>query len=120
MEIPIIDGSALGWTSAIIIAGVRSSTKNFSEHIMNRYELTLTAPLLVQGENGSFISAIPSHEKVLTTGWDGIRNGAPCLRRSWFTWKADYDAHFMFSIAPAKTFFHSEFEVDALYDAGLV
>merc|ERR1719316_2218974 len=72
------------------------------------------------GENGSFISVTPCKTALVTAGWDGISRGAASLRRSWYTWDVENDYHFHYSVAPAKTFFHSEFEVDALYDSGLV
>merc|ERR1719262_1921186 len=76
--------------------------------------------MTVCGQNGSFICVTPSRSTVLTAGWDAVSRGAPCLGRSWYTWDLDYDFHFHYSLAPAKTFYHSEFELDALYDSGLV
>lgn len=71
-------------------------------------------------DKGSFISVVPSDSTMITTGWDATSHGASCFGRSWYTWDVDHDFHFHYSLAPAKTFYHSEFELDLLYDAGLV
>jgi len=74
----------------------------------------------VTGKKDNFIYVVPSKNTLLTAGWDAVANGAPCLGRSWYTWNVNNDFHFHYSIAPAKTFYHSEFELDSLYDSGLV
>jgi hypothetical protein len=76
--------------------------------------------MIISDEKGSFISVTPSSNTILTAGWDAVASGSPCLGRSWYTWNINHDFHFHYSVAPAKTFYHSDFELDALYDSGLV
>ena len=66
------------------------------------------------------MNAMISQTILITAGWDAISRGAPCLGRSWFTWDVEHDLHFHYSIAPAKTFYHSVFELDTLYESGLI
>jgi UDP-3-O-acyl-N-acetylglucosamine deacetylase len=114
-EIPVIDGSAYGWTTLIIRVGVIQCLTEAPKGILKVHE-----PIVVTGENGSFVSGVPSSNTLISAGWDGLPSGASCFGRSWYTWCMNEDFHFHFSVAPAKTFYHSEFELDALYDSGLV
>jgi len=114
-EIPVIDGSAYGWTTLIIHVGVIQCLTEVLKGILKVHE-----PIVMTRENDSFISVVPSSNTLISAGWDALPRGAPCFGRSWYTWCMDEDFHFHFSVAPAKTFYHSEFELDALYDSGLI
>jgi UDP-3-O-acyl-N-acetylglucosamine deacetylase len=114
-EVPVIDGSSHGWTTIITRVGVVPC-----KGVVGKGIIKVQKPLLVTGEHGSFISVVPSETPRITAGWDGLSRGAPALGRSWFTWDLDQDFHFHYAVAPAKTFYHSEFELDALYDSGLL
>merc|ERR1711904_74505 len=114
-EVPIIDGSAYGWSTLIIRAGVVKCQLKWLKGVVKVRE-----PLIVTGKKDNFIYVVPSKNTLLTAGWGAVASGAPCLGRSWYTWNINNDFHFLYSIAPAKTFYHSEFELDSLYDTGLV
>lgn len=114
-EIPIIDGSSHGWTTLINRVGVAPCDIETPKGVIK-----VTHPFTMLGENGSFVSVFPSQTSLVTAGWDAVSRGSPSLGRTWHTWDIERDAHFHYSIAPAKTFYHSEFELDALYDSGLV
>merc|ERR1712113_611354 len=114
-EIPVIDGSAHGWTTLISRAGVTICDKE-----MPKKSFKVRKPITLIGKNDCFVCVMPSDTTLITCGWDAVSKGAPCLGSSWYTWHVDQDFHFHYSIAPAKTFFHSEFELDALYSYGLI
>jgi len=114
-EVPIIDGSSHGWTTMIIRAGVVACKEYHRKEFIK-----VQKPIVVTGDRGSFITVTPSETPLLTAGWDSTSSGAPFLGRCWFTWDVLNDFHFHYSVAPAKTFYHSEFELDLLYDSGLV
>jgi UDP-3-O-acyl-N-acetylglucosamine deacetylase len=114
-EVPIIDGSAHGWTTLITRLGVIPCEEKTTKQVIKTNK-----PILLNGNDDSFVGISPSPSVLITAGWDAVSRGAPCFGRSWFTWDVDHDLHFHYSIAPAKTFYHSTFELDALYDSGLV
>jgi len=114
-EVPVIDGSAHGWTTLIIRVGVVQCEQKIQKGLIKVRE-----PIIVSGKDDCFVGVFPSENTLITAGWDAVSRGAPCLGRSWYTWSVNHDFHFHYSVAPAKTFYHSEFELDALYDSGLV
>eukprot|EP00746_Dinoflagellata_sp_MGD_P155815 gnl/MRDRNA2_/MRDRNA2_85560_c0_seq2.p1 gnl/MRDRNA2_/MRDRNA2_85560_c0~~gnl/MRDRNA2_/MRDRNA2_85560_c0_seq2.p1 ORF type:complete len:499 (+),score=9.29 gnl/MRDRNA2_/MRDRNA2_85560_c0_seq2:167-1498(+) len=114
-EIPTIEGSAHGWTTLITRVGVVPCDTKEEKKL-----LSINKAVSITGSDNSFMNATVSESILITAGWDAISRGAPCLGRSWFTWDVEYDLHFHYSIAPAKTFYHSAFELDVLYDSGLV
>merc|ERR1712007_197129 len=85
-EIPIIDGSAHGWTTLIISVGVVTCPENIKKGVIKIHE-----PLVVTGENGSFISVTPSETTLITAGWDALSRGAESLGRSCYTWDVKHD-----------------------------
>merc|ERR1712224_432901 len=91
-EVPIIDGSAHGWTTLISRVGVVTCSQNLLKDTV-----MVLKPLIVTGDNDSFISVAPSKTTLISAGWDAVSRGAPCLGRAWYTWDVDNDFHFHYS-----------------------
>lgn len=108
-ELPIGDGSALCWTTAIERAGVVALGE---EELPGR---TLRAPLVLPGEGGSFIAAFPADQMRFTTAitFDHALVGTQVAR-----FEPGRGDLFAQEIAPARTFGFVH-EVEALRAAGL-
>ena len=104
-EVPLLDGSAQGWVTAILAAGWRAQS-------VPRPTLQVTQPTCVQ-QGDAFVIALPSSE----TLWSyGIDFGAAAIGRQWCSVKP---ADFVQEIAPARTFGLAT-EVEQLRSRGLI
>ncbi|MBC8101485.1 MAG: UDP-3-O-[3-hydroxymyristoyl] N-acetylglucosamine deacetylase [Cytophagales bacterium] len=109
-EIPILDGSARPWVEAIGSVQIRESSVPRPVP-----PLSLSAPILVTGKNGSFLAASPSDAFRLTvaTVFDHPLAGTQVAR-----FAPGEGSDFARDVAPARTFGFIE-EVEALRKAGL-
>lgn len=89
-EVPVVDGSAAGWTTLVVRTGVVECADRVRKGVIRIEE-----PLVVTGEGGAFITVAPSPTPVVSCGWDGMPMGAPVIGRQWFTWDVENDYHFL-------------------------
>ncbi len=120
-EVPLLDGSALGWVEAILQAGVVPQAAE-------RQSWQLTQPVWVQ-EGDAFVAALPAAELRFTYGIDFAM---AAIGNQWFSWspysastirsKADSgseDSSFATAVAPARTFGLAN-QIEHLQQSGLI
>jgi UDP-3-O-acyl-N-acetylglucosamine deacetylase len=121
-EIPVVDGSALGWAEEIRNAGLQPSPFKSTE----RGEMSIERPTLHENvtvqEGESFITFYPGPVMRLSVGlnWSST---APVVGCQWFTWSPDSQHgrdHFCSVLAPARTCYPSVEGVEALMQEGLL
>jgi UDP-3-O-[3-hydroxymyristoyl] N-acetylglucosamine deacetylase len=111
-EVPLLDGSALGWVEAICQAGRQ-------QQAAVRSQARLSQPVSVQ-EGDAFVTALPATQLRLTYGIDFE---VPAIGNQWFSWAPAADPFaaegFATAVAPARTFGLAH-QVDQLRAAGLI
>lgn len=109
-EIPLLDGSALGWVEAIQAAGVVAQTQP-------RSPLRLQRPVSLQWED-AWVAAFPADHCRLTYGIDF---DLPAIGEQWFSWQPDplNGEDFAHTLAPARTFGLAH-QIDYLRSQGLI
>ncbi|PRW20734.1 UDP-3-O-[3-hydroxymyristoyl] N-acetylglucosamine deacetylase [Chlorella sorokiniana] len=119
-EMPIIDGSALGWASEILRAGVQVALDAAGEEASQPSAGSLQEVFTVQ-DGESFISFYPSQTARVTVGVDYTAD-APVIGQQWFSWspEANSESDFISLLAPARTCFASVEQVLALREEGLL
>ncbi|MGJ3252553.1 MAG: UDP-3-O-acyl-N-acetylglucosamine deacetylase [Elainellaceae cyanobacterium] len=91
-EVPLLDGSALGWVEAIARVGTVTQAAQ-------RRFLTVKAPVWAcQGD--AFVAAFPADQPRFTYGIDF---DLPAIGNQWFSW-SPHQTPFSEAIAPARTF----------------
>ncbi len=110
-ELPILDGSALMWTQAIMQAGIASQAAKLPSLS------SILAPISVS-KGDSFVAAIPSD--CLRFSY-GIEFPSAAIGQQWFSWQPeDFSAEFFAQeIAPARTFTMAK-DVEYLQAQGLI
>ncbi|KAL6770902.1 hypothetical protein ACKKBF_B33170 [Auxenochlorella protothecoides x Auxenochlorella symbiontica] len=111
-EVPVIDGSAMGWAVELRSVGVRPCGPQSTRAVW----LSPPQPLTV-GDGDAFITFYPGDVMKLTAG---VEFEAPAIGRQWHTWSPDQDEHFRYEVAPARRCFDSPEEVEALTQEGLL
>lgn len=111
-ELPLLDGSALGWVEALREAGRVAQ-------VATAESLTLAQPLtLTQGD--AWIAAFPAATPRLTYGIDF---DVAAIGHQWFSWQPTADPFgpngFAETIAPARTFGLAH-QIEALQQQGLI
>lgn len=106
-EIPLLDGSALGWVEAIVEAGLQPLPGQPPRPV-------LTAPLTVQ-QGSSFATALPAAQLSLAAAVDYPQ---PAIGRQLLSIELT-PQRFVEQIAPARTFGFRE-QIDQLRAAGLI
>lgn len=91
-ELPLLDGSAQVWVSAIAEAGIVAQS---SDRVMR----SLVEPIWVRQED-AFIAAIPAPELRFTYGIDFE---LPAIGNQWHSWLPSRES-FAIELAPARTF----------------
>ncbi|HEY9826184.1 MAG TPA: UDP-3-O-acyl-N-acetylglucosamine deacetylase, partial [Stenomitos sp.] len=104
-EVPLLDGSALPWTQAILDVG-------WTEQTSLKPTYTLHAPIVVQ-KGDAFVAAVPADHLCLTYGIDFAN---PAIGRQWCSIHIE---EFAACIAPARTFGFAD-EVEKLRASGLI
>lgn len=111
-EVPLLDGSALGWVEAIRQGGRQGQGAV-------RSQLRLNQPVAVR-DGDSFVMAVPASQLRLTYGIDFE---VPAIGNQWFSWATAADPFgpegFATAVAPARTFGLAH-QVDQLRAAGLI
>jgi UDP-3-O-[3-hydroxymyristoyl] N-acetylglucosamine deacetylase len=111
-EVPLLDGSALGWVEAIQSAGVIPQGERPSP-------LTVTQPLSVQ-DGDAWVAAFPDRVTRLTYGIDFE---VAAIGRQWLSWIPTEDPWaeegFATAIAPARTFGLAH-QIEYLQGQGLI
>lgn len=106
-EVPLLDGSALGWVEAIAQAGVLPQETQRSPQ-------PLAEPIwITQGE--AFVAALPAPELRLTYG---IEFELAAIGNQWHSWLPSRES-FAATIAPARTFALAH-QIEQLRDRGLI
>jgi UDP-3-O-[3-hydroxymyristoyl] N-acetylglucosamine deacetylase len=109
-EAPLLDGSALVWTEAILAVGLTAQTPR-------REVPALTEPIwLRQGDvSDIFVAAIPAPTMRFSYG---IEFELAAIGQQWQSWQPDREA-FLTEIAPARTFGLAH-QIEQLQQAGLI
>ena len=102
-EVPVVDGSSLGWTIEIERAGL-----TIAERQKKKSEFYIRAALkpddIVKVQEGdAFVMLLPSDKMQISYGIDHTEE---CLiiGRQWFSWCLQDDQHFKLHLAAAKTY----------------
>ncbi len=106
-ELPLLDGSALGWVEAIETVGVVPQSAV-------RPQITLHQPIWLQ-EGDAFVAALPASELRFTYGIDFA---LPAIGNQWYSWSPSQE-NFATAVAPARTFALAE-QVEHLRQRGLI
>eukprot|EP00195_Chlamydomonas_chlamydogama_P005783 CAMPEP_0202901626 /NCGR_PEP_ID=MMETSP1392-20130828/14362_1 /ASSEMBLY_ACC=CAM_ASM_000868 /TAXON_ID=225041 /ORGANISM="Chlamydomonas chlamydogama, Strain SAG 11-48b" /LENGTH=544 /DNA_ID=CAMNT_0049588215 /DNA_START=73 /DNA_END=1704 /DNA_ORIENTATION=+ len=117
-EIPIIDGSALGWVMEIQYAGLRPAPLPGSPEPVRRMAMRPTRPITVQDED-SFITLYPEETIRITVGIDHSED-AEVIGKQWKSWCMFEDLHYRFELADARTFVSCPEELVSLRELGFV
>jgi UDP-3-O-[3-hydroxymyristoyl] N-acetylglucosamine deacetylase len=106
-ELPLLDGSALGWVEAIAQAGVVSQNRD-------RSLWHVTEPIWVR-HGDAFVAALPAPELRFSYGIDFP---LPAIGNQWHSWSPSQD-EFSAAIAPARTFAIAH-QIEELRQHGLI
>lgn len=106
-EVPLLDGSAQDWVTAIAEAGLvaQSGQKTW---------MTLSQPIWVRADD-AFVAALPAPELRFTYGIDF---DLPAIGNQWYSWSPAQE-NFAQAIAPARTFGLAH-QIEALRQQGLI
>ncbi len=112
-EVPLLDGSALGWVEATRQAGRQG------QRVVLRSHHRLSQPVSVQ-DGDAFVMAFPAAQLRLTYGIDFE---VSAIGNQWFSWAPAADPFgpegFATAVAPARTFGLAH-QIDQLRAAGLI
>lgn len=114
-EIPIVDGSALGWAVDVRAAGVKPAEGADPANIPIETQSPDFAIFVHEGD--SFISFVPGPTPRYTAG---VEFQAPVIGRQWHCWRPELDLPFRHEIAPARRHLDSLEEAKRLIDEGLM
>lgn len=106
-EVPLLDGSALGWVEAIVQAG-------WMEQPSARVQFRLEEPIWI-GQGDAFVAALPADTLRFTYGIEFDRSA---IGNQWYSWSPEQE-DFARAIAPARTFTLAE-QVEPLRQSGLI
>lgn len=110
-EVPLLDGSALGWVEAIKQSGIVAQAAP-------RLNWQLQQPLWLQ-EGDAFVAALPASELRFTYGIDFH---LPAIGNQWYSWSPSQETgqeRFATEVAPARTFGLAE-QIEQLQQRGLI
>ncbi|MGB0562656.1 MAG: UDP-3-O-acyl-N-acetylglucosamine deacetylase [Spirulinaceae cyanobacterium] len=107
-EIPLLDGSALGWVEAIAAAGLAQSGSPWPEPWPLAQAVTVF-------EGDAFVTAIPSPTLQFSYGVD---YPYAAIGRQWHHWQPETES-FAEAIAPARTFGFAD-QIEQLRQQGLI
>eukprot|EP00803_Ostreobium_quekettii_P000538 evm.model.scf_2108.3 EVM.evm.TU.scf_2108.3 scf_2108:18090-20197(-) len=119
-EVPVLDGSAMGWAQAIQEAGLTSATCVVGGEVarVRRSALRIEEELTVR-DGDAFVSVVPADRMTLTYGIDHSKV-APVIGQQWHTWCLQDDEPYQVELAPARTYYTCIEELYALRNAGYV
>lgn len=108
VEVPLLDGSAREWVSAIAQGGTLSQS-------VDRVTRSLSEPIWIY-EGDAFVAAIPAPEVRFSYGIDFE---LAAIGNQWHSWAPDGGMSFATEIAPARTFGLAH-QIDQLRAGGLI
>ena len=106
-EVPLLDGSAHEWVTALAQAGLEAQAASSATAVINE-------PIWVR-DGDAFVAALPSSEIRFTYGIDF---DLPAIGNQWFSWSFNA-ATFAQEVAPARTFGLAH-QIDYLRNQGLI
>ncbi len=106
-EVPLLDGSAKEWATAIAQAGILPQDQP-------RDSWSVTQPIWIR-DGDSFVAALPAPDLRVTYGIDF---DLPAIGNQWHSW-SPRDASFVEEIAPARTFGLAH-QIEYLRSQGLI
>jgi UDP-3-O-[3-hydroxymyristoyl] N-acetylglucosamine deacetylase len=126
LEVPVVDGSALGWTLEVQKSGVVEASAGGAAPGPR----TAPAPqemITVRDPTGDgFISFYPGLQPRITAGVDHAAE-SHLVGRQWFTWGPsdstpddNFERHWRWQVAPARVTYPSRAAVEQLLAAGLL
>ncbi|KAI7838145.1 hypothetical protein COHA_008076 [Chlorella ohadii] len=120
-EVPIIDGSALGWATEVLRAGVQTAHDAAGAEVDIHSTPSSWEEVLTVQDGESFISFYPGPTARVTVGVD-FGAEASVIGQQWFSWSPDSctENDFVSSLAPARTCFASIEQIEALRQEGLL
>uniref|UniRef100_A0A7S3R5S0 UDP-3-O-acyl-N-acetylglucosamine deacetylase n=1 Tax=Dunaliella tertiolecta TaxID=3047 RepID=A0A7S3R5S0_DUNTE len=129
-ELPVLDGSALGWAMEVQFAGLRLAPEASSlgqeqeasaEEPMTPVERLVASPqeVITVREADGFITLVPEDTMRQTVGLDCAAS-APVIGKQWLSWCMFEDPHFRMDLASARRYMESPEEVLALHSMGWV
>ncbi|KAL4516009.1 hypothetical protein Ndes2437A_g06722 [Nannochloris sp. 'desiccata'] len=128
LEVPVVDGSALGWVLEIQKAGLRDAMPSSGGSSSNDTARMANAPqeMITVTKGDSFISFYPGLTPKITAGVD-FSGEADIVGKQWFTWSPaetssidNFDKHYRWEIAPARTVLPSISAAEDMYASGLL
>ncbi|WP_017719540.1 UDP-3-O-acyl-N-acetylglucosamine deacetylase [Kamptonema formosum] len=115
-EVPLLDGSALGWVEAIASVGVAATEIPKSPNPGEEPPAFLSLPEAVWVNQGdAFVAAVPAPALRFSYGIDFDQ---PAIGQQWHSWSPATDS-FASEIAPARTFGFAE-QIEQLRAQGLI
>lgn len=123
-EVPVVDGSAMGWALDIQFAGLRPApapgtpedTPLEQIDLVPRLALRPQRPIVVR-DGVSFVMLMPEDTMRITVGIDHARE-APIIGKQWFSWCLYEDLHYRYELAGARQYMESPEEVVHLRELG--
>ncbi|KAL0042919.1 hypothetical protein WJX79_003736 [Trebouxia sp. C0005] len=122
-EVPIVDGSALGWaidlhqTQLCPAQSIAPSKDARSDKVTRKVLAPKKELTLRRGD--AFITFFPEGTQRLTYGIDHLQE-APIIGKQWFSWAPAEDKHYRWHIAPARTYAASLQAIMSMRQNGLV
>lgn len=116
-EVPIIDGSALPWSEAIIDAGVTRARGSTDGREVRKLVREPGVPVSVH-DGESFISFVPGPKTHFTMGVDH-RDRSSAIGKNFYSWCPENDLPFRQAVAPARTYNVLK-DVDVLLKGGML
>ena len=107
-EVPLLDGSAQEWVSAIAQVGTRAQS-------VDRVTQSILEPIWTR-QGDAFVAAIPAPALRFSYGIDFE---LPAIGNQWHSWSPDSGVCFATEIAPARTFGLAH-QIDQLRAGGLI
>ncbi|KAK2079318.1 hypothetical protein QBZ16_003009 [Prototheca wickerhamii] len=114
-ELPVVDGSAVGWVLDIRAAGVRPADGAGEGQSPALPHSPVDSLCLHEGD--AFISFVPGPTLRFTAG---VEFQAPVIGRQWHSWSPETDPPFRHEIAPARRHLESLEAAKQLIDEGLM
>jgi UDP-3-O-[3-hydroxymyristoyl] N-acetylglucosamine deacetylase len=115
-EVPLLDGSALGWVEAIASVGVTETEIGKSANAGEEPSTSLSLPEPVWVNQGdAFVAALPAQSLRFSYGIDFDN---PAIGQQWHSWSPATDS-FASEIAPARTFGFAD-QIEPLRAQGLI
>lgn len=101
-EVPVLDGSCLGWTIMVQQAGLRAAPDRETGQQQPKMALRPKEFVHFQ-EDDSFVTFVPDYAMRVTAGVNHTRD-CQLVGKQWMEWCVEEDNHFRLELAPARVF----------------